>query len=163
MVRRGSSQLQSDSDSDDQITGVLRSGKSAVVQPRRNWAVRPGMWADVCLRLQCPGDTPVKILSFKDLKKVEAVLQDLRKHDQVVVIMPDQQDCEFVANVVALDQEKILLQARSQALGPGWLEPLGSPGWIHPSRGRSHQGRPRLHRGRVTREGDTNFKFETTV
>jgi len=55
--------------------------------------VRPEIWPDVCVRLQCPKDTPVVVLNMADLKaqQHDRVMGELSRIGRLVVVMPDRQ------------------------------------------------------------------------
>jgi len=87
----------------------------------RHPAVRPGMWADVCLRLRCTAATPVKILIPRDFRRVGSIMQELTTIDQLVVIMPDRQNKELWQRLWHFTQRKYFYKPAAELLGvPGW-------------------------------------------
>jgi hypothetical protein len=81
------------------------------------------MWSDVCLRLKCPKDTPVKIVQMRDLrdKRAEGTLMDLGSLDYLVVIMPDHQNCLVWQMLEAFTVRKYFYHPHNKLLGvAGW-------------------------------------------
>ena len=81
------------------------------------------MWSDVCLRLKCPNQTPVKILKMYDLndKRSDKVLEELRSVDRLVVIMPDRQNNIVWQTIWFCTLRRYFYHPHTQLLGvSGW-------------------------------------------
>ena len=116
------------------VAATLRAGRSVAFQPcqpgtdtaRAQSAlrtVRPGMWPDVCMRLQCAHETPVKVLTPVDLTdgNGDRVLDQLHAVDRVVVIMPDRQDTYVWQILSAFTQKRYFYRPQARLLGVAGL------------------------------------------
>ena len=132
MVSRGSLPQQGPDydDEDARISEMLQAGRSVAFKPgvqdsdtaggfNAHLTVRPGMWSDVCLRLRCPKDTPVKVLKMSDLneKKSDKILDELSSIDQLVVIMPDRQNNIVWQTLWHYTQKKYFYHPHASLLG----------------------------------------------
>lgn len=81
------------------------------------------MWNDVCLRLNCSKDTPVKILMPVDLldKNHKKVVEELKVVTKLVVVMPDCTNCGIWQLLDFFTVKKYFYRAEAQLLGrAGW-------------------------------------------
>lgn len=94
-----------DDDEDARFADALHMGQSVAFRPgiadsdtapgrSGHLTIRPGMWADVCLRLRCHEETPVKVLQPRDFResRYDSVIWQLRAIDKLVVIAPDRRN-----------------------------------------------------------------------
>ena len=99
----------------------------------KNLAIRPPMWADVCMRLRCHDQTPVKILGHKDLKDrvYEKVLNQLQAVDKLVVIIPDSQANGIWQVLWFVTKKKYFYRPQAQLLGRPWAHWALLIDWLH--------------------------------
>ena len=184
MASRGSNQQKRQPDSDDEdlrFAELLQTGTSVAFQPgvpgadtarghSAQLSVRLGMWSDVCLRLRCSKDTPVKIRKVSDLldrrvESVDNILDELRSINRLVLIMPDMQDNRVWQTIWFVTQKRYFYYPRARLLGVAtwshwallldWTKPISVDDYMKPD----HEYTGAELEGKVQRTSPSRRKY----